>query len=182
MKGHRTYDDTADDPAWAAIDSQILARNRLAAVQAIRRAFGCPLGDAVSLLGLRYRHLRNTVPDAFGSTDEDYWKASTPDQAEHEGVGRPMTDVANAKARLLAALDTPQPFDALREVALELRTGGMSRDEMYALFEGIRSLASAASHGDREDAVLDAMDLIVGYCPPDIAIFPPDDSLESGSA
>ncbi|MBC6462080.1 hypothetical protein [Actinomadura sp. HBU206391] len=50
---------------WETIDTHIIERQALKAVQAIRAAFECGLSDAVHLLQARYDHLRQARPDDF---------------------------------------------------------------------------------------------------------------------
>ena len=87
-------------------------------------------------------------------------------------AGLRMSDHNTNASRLEAALDSADSFGAAFNLAVELRDSGMSQPELLELFD-----ASRARHHDdvderRYDAVLDVMDLIVGWCSPGRALFP----------
>jgi hypothetical protein len=58
---------------WRSIDEAIFANLKLSAIQQIRAACGCSLGDAIEMLFKRYAELRTTSPNRFSCSEEDYW-------------------------------------------------------------------------------------------------------------
>lgn len=74
--------------------------------------------------------------------------------------------------RVEAALAATETEDALLELVRDLRDGGMSRSELRALFDAARERHSRDSDATLHDAILDAMDLIVGRCDPSQALDP----------
>jgi hypothetical protein len=70
------------------------------------------------------------------------------------------------------ALAATATKDALLELARELQDGGMSRAELLALFDAARERHSRDADATRYDAILDAMDLIVGWCAPSRDLYP----------
>ncbi|WP_435017867.1 hypothetical protein TA3x_005488 [Tundrisphaera sp. TA3] len=77
----------------------------------------------------------------------------------------PMNRVESALAR------TP-PRDALREVAEELRDGGMPRSVLLALFDAARGCHSEDADEASHDAILEVMDFISGWCHPSQGLYP----------
>jgi len=65
------------------------------------------------------------------------------------------------RSRFESALKQPSPFDALYDLAKTLKSEGMSQLEMYHLYDEFR--AKLEHDESRQDAVLDTMDLIVGW-------------------
>ena len=76
--------------------------------------------------------------------------------------------------RFEAALRSPEPGHALRSLALEVSREGLGKDEIYALFE--QFLLHVRSAGNYravdEDAVLDVMDALTGWCHPSGELLP----------
>jgi len=76
-----------------------------------------------------------------------------------------------------AAIDSDQPVQQLRSVALRLKVDGHSQRFIYELFDAFR-VRLLDGESPVYDHVLDTMDLIVGWCSPENAIFDepiPDD-------
>ena len=76
--------------------------------------------------------------------------------------------------RLQAALDSPNPADALRAVVAELASEGLRKPDIYALLEKLLlDVRDRKDHGESdEDAVLDVMDALAGWCHPDARLLP----------
>jgi len=78
------------------------------------------------------------------------------------------------KDRMEAALLETSPVNALAILARALKAEGMSQREMYELFDAYRAKHQDDSDETRYDAILDNMDMIVGYCRPSHALFDTD--------
>jgi hypothetical protein len=63
----------------------------------------------------------------------------------------------------MAALNGQQPFERLREVCVAELGSGASSETVYDALATLRPLLDET----REDAVLDVMDQLVGWCRPD---------------
>jgi len=86
-------------------------------------------------------------------------------------VGLPVMKPAPPMDRLEAALAmTPQ--EALPELARELRDGGMSQADLLALFDAARERHECDADETKYDAILDTMDLIVGWCASSRSLYP----------
>ena len=82
-----------------------------------------------------------------------------------------MIDPAASK-RMEEALGTSVPFEALMSLAQDLKSEGMSKEEMYELFDHYRAVHDGDIEETLDDAILDVMDFIVGFCSPGRALFP----------
>ena len=69
-------------------------------------------------------------------------------------------------------LREPNPFDAALGLAIALRNSGMPQAQLRQLFDDASKRHSADADDRQYDALLDVMDLIVGWCSPDRAIYP----------
>lgn len=78
------------------------------------------------------------------------------------------------RQRLQAALDVSDPARALRSVVLELAAEGRSKRDIGVLLEEL--LAYVRGRQDRaesaEDAVLDALDALAGWCQENAQLLP----------
>lgn len=76
--------------------------------------------------------------------------------------------------RMEAALRSPDSAQALRTVALELAAEGCQKPAIYALLEKLLlNLRVRQDHRESvEDAVLDVMDGLAGWCHPDARLLP----------
>ena len=87
------------------------------------------------------------------------------------------------QAEIRAAAQSSEPLDSLREIVLRLSASGRSKTEIYGLFEGAM-LAVREEHdgadSSEEDAIMDAMDLLAGFCSPHAALLP-DEPLNTPS-
>jgi hypothetical protein len=68
--------------------------------------------------------------------------------------------------RLELALGTPRPVESLRTLASDLLAAGHDRAKVLGMFEGARNRLRAAGREGAEDAVLDVMDFVNGWCSP----------------
>ena len=64
------------------------------------------------------------------------------------------------------ALRSPEPTNRLRSLALNLSAEGHSHDAILETFEKARQELRAADREADEDAVMDVMDILVGWCSP----------------
>jgi hypothetical protein len=64
------------------------------------------------------------------------------------------------------ALRSAEPITQLRALALRLSSQGYDRDALTAVFEDARQRLRADDRESDEDAVVDVMDFIVGWCSP----------------
>jgi hypothetical protein len=76
--------------------------------------------------------------------------------------------------RLEHALATDQPALALRSLAGELSQEGRTRQEIYTALESllVRLRAHPGSRESQEDAVLEVMDSLTGWCHPGAELLP----------
>ena len=73
--------------------------------------------------------------------------------------------------RLEAALREPQPAHAVTALAEALKNEGMTQLEMYRLYDQYRAKHQSDTDETIYDAILDAMDHIVGWCSPGSRLF-----------
>jgi hypothetical protein len=72
------------------------------------------------------------------------------------------------------AIRSDQPGSSFRSLALALAAAGHSKEQVYTAFENyLQHLSRQPSMREvDEDAVLDAMDAVTGWCHRDAALFP----------
>ena len=87
-------------------------------------------------------------------------------------VGLPLMEPASPMDRVEAALAAVPPKGSLPELALELRDGGMSQAELLSLLDAARERHACDDDETGYDAILDTMDLIVGWCAPSQRLYP----------
>jgi len=68
--------------------------------------------------------------------------------------------------RFEEALDCLEPVEALRSLVLELSAKGYNKTAIMQIFEKQRQQLRSANREAEEDAVMDVMDLLVGWCSP----------------
>lgn len=68
--------------------------------------------------------------------------------------------------RFRGAMGEEDKVLGLRAVAAELLAEGRSRDEVLAAFESLRDEARRDGREEDEDAILEVMDFLVGWCSP----------------
>ena len=78
-------------------------------------------------------------------------------------------DISSARLRLEQELRKAQP--AILLLAKTFKEEGMSQLEMYRLYNEFRARHQDDTDETRCDAILDAMDCIVGWCTPDKRLF-----------
>jgi hypothetical protein len=65
-----------------------------------------------------------------------------------------------------SALKSPEPVLELRDLAAGMLRTGRTHDDVLANFEAVRSQLRNADREADEDAVMDVMDFIIGWCSP----------------
>ncbi len=72
------------------------------------------------------------------------------------------------------ALRSSEPFHSLRSVAQQLFSQGKDSPAVLAVFERARQQLREAGREADEDAVMDVMDCLVGWCGSHMKLVPPD--------
>ncbi len=70
------------------------------------------------------------------------------------------------------ALRSPEPLSHLRLLAKELFSRGAGQEKVLAFFEDARQALREAGREADEDAVMDVMDCLVGWCGPHMKLEP----------
>jgi hypothetical protein len=78
------------------------------------------------------------------------------------------------KVRMEGALQASSPYTALVSFATTLKAEGMSQRELYQLFDEYRAKHKSDTDETKYDAILDTMDIIVGWCVPSRRLFDSD--------
>jgi len=73
--------------------------------------------------------------------------------------------------RFTKALTTLAPVEALRALALEFSTEGFDKAKILEFFEQERQRLRSTQQESAEDAIMDAMDFLVGWCSPQMKLF-----------
>ena len=60
------------------------------------------------------------------------------------------------------------PYMAIKVIVICMRDQGYSQNDVYACLDGLRKFVSSEA---QEDVLLEVMDLVVGFCRPEQAIF-----------
>jgi hypothetical protein len=82
----------------------------------------------------------------------------------------------NQQQRFEAALESPNPGTALRNLALELSGEGLPRAEVYALFERfLLDLRAREQPESDQEIVMDVMDALTGWCHPSAQLLTDED-------
>lgn len=69
---------------------------------------------------------------------------------------------------MLKSVSREEPLWQIAEIAYKYKVLGMSRDHMYKLLESIREETKTVA---QEDAILNLMDLMFGWCLPELRIY-----------
>ena len=79
--------------------------------------------------------------------------------------------------RLQTALQSPSPAQSVRGLVTSLAQEGHDKAEIYALLERcLLDLRERPEHSEtREEALLDVMDAVTGWCHPSAALFSGED-------
>ena len=75
---------------------------------------------------------------------------------------------------MASALPASSPYTALVNLATTLKAAGMSQREMHQLFDEYRAKHNSDTDETKYDAILDTMDIIVGWCIPSRRLFDSD--------
>ena len=76
--------------------------------------------------------------------------------------------------RIEQALQPNEPIQALRNLAQQLLADGQTSEAVLELFEHARQQLRQADRETEEEAVMDVMDFLVGWCSPHMKL-PPED-------
>jgi hypothetical protein len=79
-----------------------------------------------------------------------------------------------ATKRMETALHGDSPFNALVALAKAFKAEGMSQRAMYGLFDQFRARHHNDTDETKYNAILDTIDLIVGWCNPNERLFETD--------
>jgi hypothetical protein len=74
--------------------------------------------------------------------------------------------------RIEKALQSNEPVNELRNVALRLLADSQTREAVLELFERARQQLRQADREAEEEAVTDVMDFLVGWCSPHMKLPP----------
>jgi hypothetical protein len=88
--------------------------------------------------------------------------------------GQPMID-----QRVEEALRSSQPVNELRDLVVHLLSEGQTREAVLELLERVRQQLRQADRETDEDAVMDVMDFLVGWCSPHVKL-PPEQPAQGG--
>jgi hypothetical protein len=73
--------------------------------------------------------------------------------------------------RIENALEQSVPRDALAALLKTLKSEGVSQAEMYSQFDSLRAKYDDPATSAQYDAILDTMDIISGWCRPELRLF-----------
>ncbi|MDN2671323.1 hypothetical protein OX459_07960 [Janthinobacterium sp. SUN026] len=80
----------------------------------------------------------------------------------------PQTIIADIDKDLLAALDARAGLLTLRAILLRYRASGVTAQQVAGLLQELRS---ATQEGPLEDVILDALDMVTGWCTPQLRVW-----------
>ncbi|MBR7635247.1 hypothetical protein [Janthinobacterium lividum] len=80
----------------------------------------------------------------------------------------PQTIIADIDRDLLAALDARAGLLTLRAILLRYKASGVTAAQVAALLQELRS---ATQDGPLEDVILDALDMVTGWCTPQLRVW-----------
>ncbi|QKY04265.1 hypothetical protein G3257_19725 [Janthinobacterium lividum] len=80
----------------------------------------------------------------------------------------PQTIIADIDRDLLAALDARAELLTLRAILLRYKASGVTAAQVAALLQELRS---ATQEGPLEDVILDALDMVTGWCTPQLRVW-----------
>jgi hypothetical protein len=75
--------------------------------------------------------------------------------------------------RVQEALSSPDPFNRLRTLVQTLQAQGYDQTAIVDLFEHARQELEDAGRESEQDAILEIMDFLVGWCSPHMSLEPP---------
>lgn len=73
---------------------------------------------------------------------------------------------------IASALDEKMPAEAVLRAARQLCKQGISQEELLAYFDSFRDRHAHDADETRYNAILDTMDIIVGWCSPSRKLYP----------
>ena len=77
------------------------------------------------------------------------------------------------ESRVEQALASPVPFQALLQLATELRDSGMGQSDLRVLYEFFLGRHRTDPDESLHDALADTLDFITGWCSPGHALYGP---------
>ncbi|MDO8034011.1 hypothetical protein O3297_11345 [Janthinobacterium sp. SUN128] len=80
----------------------------------------------------------------------------------------PQTIIADIDRDLLAALDARAGLLTLRAILLRYKASGVTAAQVAALLQELRP---ATQEGPLEDVILDALDMVTGWCTPQLRVW-----------
>ena len=80
----------------------------------------------------------------------------------------PQTIIADIDRDLLAALDARADLLTLRPILLRYQASGVTAAQVAALLQELRP---ATQEGALEDVILDALDMVTGWCAPQLRVW-----------
>lgn len=78
------------------------------------------------------------------------------------------TIIADIDTDLLAALESGADLLTLRAILLRYKASGVTAAQVAGLLQELRS---AMQEGPREDVMLDALDIVTGWCVPHLRVW-----------
>ena len=83
-----------------------------------------------------------------------------------------QTVIADIDNELLAALDARAGLLTLRAILLRYHASGVTAAQVAALLQELRpSMQDGAQEGLLEDVILDALDMVTGWCSPQLRVW-----------
>lgn len=84
----------------------------------------------------------------------------------------PHTIIAEIDRDLLAALDARAGLLTLRAILLRYKASGVTAAQVAGLLQELRASAQDGAQDEaREDMILDALDLVTGWCTPQLRVW-----------
>ncbi|KAB8053220.1 hypothetical protein GCN78_06645 [Janthinobacterium rivuli] len=82
------------------------------------------------------------------------------------------TIIADIDRDLVAALDARAGLLTLRAILLRYKDCGVTAAQVAALLQELRpSMQNGAQEGPLEDGILDALDMVTGWCTPQLRVW-----------
>lgn len=84
----------------------------------------------------------------------------------------PHTIIADIDTDLLAALESGSGLLTLRAILLRYKASGVTAAQVAALLQELRASAQNGAQDEaREDVILDALDMVTGWCTPQLRVW-----------
>ena len=82
------------------------------------------------------------------------------------------TIIAEIDRDLLAALDARAGLLTLRAILLRYQASGVTPEQVAGLLQALRASAQDGAQDEaREDVILDALDMVTGWCTPQLRVW-----------